>query len=313
MKNPLITIIVVTYNSEQFILKTLNSILSQDYRNFQIIISDDYSKDNTILLCKEWILQNSSFCDIQLLLSDKNRGTAYNINKSLPYIKGEYVKIIAGDDEFCDNYFSRCVDFFTANPDAYVLTTNVIYIYEGIGKEVQNNPFTSLFHTNKLNIDEMYHTIMRYNVIFSPTCIMKSDVIRELGGFDERYPLCEDLFFYAKVLKYGIQIYFIDSCLIKYRIHNKSVQRKNDSKIYSQYYIDLLRGKRELFWQEYGIFERFLEKIRLIICEKILSNGNDYRIINKFYLVIDYFIIKLLQVVRIPYYIKITSHKFGMF
>ena len=203
MKNPLITIIVVTYNSEQFILKTLNSILSQDYRNFQIIISDDYSKDNTILLCKEWILQNSSFCDIQLLLSDKNRGTAYNINKSLPYIKGEYVKIIAGDDEFCDNYFSRCVDFFTANPDAYVLTTNVIYIYEGIGKEVQNNPFTSLFHTNKLNIDEMYHTIMRYNVIFSPTCIMKSDVIRELGGFDERYPLCEDLFFYAKVLKYG--------------------------------------------------------------------------------------------------------------
>ena len=307
MKKPLITIIVVTYNSEKFILKTLNSILAQDYRNLQIIISDDYSVDNTILLCKEWILQNSSLCDMQLLLSEENRGTAYNINKALPYVKGEYIKIIAGDDEFCDNYFSRCVDYFNANPDASVLTTNVIYVYEGIGKEVLNKPFTSLFQTNKLNVEDMYHTIMRFNVIFSPTCIMKFDVVRELGGFDERYPLCEDLFFYAKVLKSGKRIYFLDSCLIKYRIHNNSVQSKNEIKVYSQYYIDLLRGKRELFWHEYGAFERFLEKIRMIICGKILSKGNDYRVINKFYLLVDNFIIKILQVIRIPYYIKIIN------
>lgn len=309
MKNPLITIIVVTYNSEQFVLKTLNSILAQNYKNLQIIISDDHSVDNTIYLCKDWILKNSTFCEVHLLQSDENRGTANNINKALPFVKGEYLKIIAGDDEFCDNYFFECIDYFSNNVDCNIVSTNVTYIYEDIGKEILNQPFSSFLQTNQLGNDEMYRTIIRYNVIFSPTCMMKTDLIRTFGGFDERFPLCEDLFFYAKILKSGNRIHFIDKCMIKYRIHNKSVQSKSNIKVFSKYDNDLVYGKKELFWQDYAFFERFLEKIQLFFFQKIISRGNDLRFGNRMYLAGIYFVKIILRLIRISYYLNIVDRK----
>lgn len=309
MNYPLITVIIVTYNSGKYVLGTLNSLINTNYPNLQIIVSDDSSIDDTIGRCREWAEIYSSLYDISLLTSDTNRGTAHNINKALPYVKGEYVKIIAGDDEFCNNYFFKCIEYFFDNPDCSILSTNVKYLYEANGISISGQPFTSLVTTNKLDPIEMYRTIIRYNVIFSPTCMIKYSLIQSIGGFDERYPLCEDLFFYAKVLKSGYRIHFIDECLIKYRIHDQSVQAKNKSKVFTKYHHDYIHGKRDLLWQDLRSSEVVLEKLNFILYNKIINNGNDYKRLNIFYMLCMRMCNILLRFVNFRYYLNIINRK----
>ena len=69
-KEPLVSILVVTYNSSEYIIETLNSCYSQEYKNIELIISDDKSSDNTVEICEEWLTLNASrFYNTCLLVS----------------------------------------------------------------------------------------------------------------------------------------------------------------------------------------------------------------------------------------------------
>ncbi len=59
--NKLVSVLVITYNSEKYVIETLNSIKNQTYNNLELIISDDNSQDNTINLCEHWVNENKSF------------------------------------------------------------------------------------------------------------------------------------------------------------------------------------------------------------------------------------------------------------
>ena len=99
MKNTLVSIGIITYNSEKTILETLNSAYNQTYKNIELIISDDFSHDNTVNICKEWISEHSSrFVNCFVLTSTQNTGTSANCNRLINYCSGEYLKILAGDD-----------------------------------------------------------------------------------------------------------------------------------------------------------------------------------------------------------------------
>ena len=97
--NILVSVIVVSYNSEKTIEETLNSIKSQSYDNIELIISDDGSKDNTIDICKRWLQINGKvFSCYQLITVELNSGIPANCNRSLKASNADWVKFIAGDD-----------------------------------------------------------------------------------------------------------------------------------------------------------------------------------------------------------------------
>ncbi len=98
-QNPLVSIIVITYNSSKYVLETLESTKNQTYQNIELIVSDDCSTDNTFEICRSWIEQNKErFVRTQLVTSNKNTGIAPNCNRGLKMAQGEWVKLIAGDD-----------------------------------------------------------------------------------------------------------------------------------------------------------------------------------------------------------------------
>ncbi|GAB1452027.1 hypothetical protein MASR2M47_20830 [Draconibacterium sp.] len=106
-QNPLVSIVVITYNSSKFILDTLESAKEQTYQNLELIITDDCSTDNTIEICQNWIEKNSyRFVNTELITVEKNTGTAPNANRGLKVSKGEWIKFIAGDDFLLTN----CID-----------------------------------------------------------------------------------------------------------------------------------------------------------------------------------------------------------
>ncbi len=87
MESPLVTIVVLCYNSSNTIIETLESIYNQTYQNIELIISDDFSLDESVLIAQNWLSEkNSRFVDSHTLTSHKNEGISANsvIKKSTP-------------------------------------------------------------------------------------------------------------------------------------------------------------------------------------------------------------------------------------
>src|SRR5574344_1646308 len=94
---PLISFVVTSYNYENYILKTLESIKNQTYKNFEIIVVDDSSEDNSVSIINKFITENQDL-NIKLIEKVTNSGQLASILTGLREIKGEFVAFIDSDD-----------------------------------------------------------------------------------------------------------------------------------------------------------------------------------------------------------------------
>ena len=129
MDYPLLTIIAICYNQEQYVEETLNSIKAQTYPNIQLIISDDGSKDKTKQIVRQWVACN--YPAAIFLDNAENVGITKNLNRAIPYVKGRFVKQIGCDDVLIENASSTIIEKFNELPDDYgVIYTNMHRINE---------------------------------------------------------------------------------------------------------------------------------------------------------------------------------------
>ena len=107
-KMPLVSFVVTSYNYEKYILKTLESIKNQTYKNFEIIIVDDCSSDNSYNICENFISQNQDL-KITLFKNEKNSGQLASMLRGLNCSKGQFVSFIDSDDVLYPNYCEQHV------------------------------------------------------------------------------------------------------------------------------------------------------------------------------------------------------------
>lgn len=112
MDTPLISIGMPVYNEAQFIQQTLNSILSQTYTNFELIISDNNSTDNTFAICQMYAERDKR---ITLIKQPTNLGSGVNFVKVLEQAKGRYLSFISGHDLWHPNFLQRCAEILAQN------------------------------------------------------------------------------------------------------------------------------------------------------------------------------------------------------
>lgn len=110
--NDLISVIVPIYNSSDYLIKSISSILSQTYKNIEIILIDDCSKDNSLDICKK-ITKNDA--RVQLLKNDCQKGAAYSRNLGIKLSKGKYVCFVDSDDEVNENYVEYLYNLLIKN------------------------------------------------------------------------------------------------------------------------------------------------------------------------------------------------------
>ncbi|MCR4854035.1 MAG: glycosyltransferase family 2 protein, partial [Prevotella sp.] len=135
-EQPIVTVVVYTYNSSEFVLETLDSIKQQTYPDLMLCISDDCSSDSTVELCKKWIEENKDrFIKTKLLTFDSNTGISANANRAWDACETEYIKDIAGDDLLLPNCIQDYVDYIQDNPDAVVVFGRVKSFYVNHGKK----------------------------------------------------------------------------------------------------------------------------------------------------------------------------------
>ena len=243
---PLVSVCVITYNSASTIIETLDSIKNQTYKNIELVISDDFSNDETINIINKWLADNtSSFAAAKLIPAKENQGTACNLNKAINNSSGEWIKILAGDDLLKENCIEAFIDESKKNPNIGFFISQI--------KVFSND---SDFPLDKIQLFYDYmsyqqHKSFRwkqrkaaYSMIYpGPAWFFSRKLYNAVGGFDTNYPLADELPFTFYALQNNFNILPVDEKLILYRVSASSVS-----------HVSISNAKRKLIQQELNFF-----------------------------------------------------------
>ena len=192
MKYLLISIITVCYNSEKYIKHTIESLLNQSYQNFEYIIIDGGSTDDTLEIIKSY---KSEFKGKLRWISEKDEGIYDAMNKGINLAKGELIGIINSDDWYNSKALEMIVNNYEKDTDVYY---GDIYII----KEIKNHFYMRRKDGNKLNL------IKNGMSIPHPSCFVNKSWYEKLK-FDTRYRICADYKFILESFINGANFKYI--------------------------------------------------------------------------------------------------------
>lgn len=278
MEETLISIIVVSYNAEKTVLDTLDSVLTQTYRNIELVISDDCSKDNTVSVIEGWMAahKNDISGGIKLLTIQKNTGVCANLNRAVLASTGEWIKIIAADDKLLPNC---CTDYmmFVQNNQHVRIATSYQIVYRDTFED--HNLLSRRSAYRRLGIfdktAEQQLKLMAYQeFVMAPTVFFSRSLYDDVGGFDECYAY-EDHPFYVKILEQGTKIYFMPSNTVAYRLHQSSCN--SSTQIFNYKFEQLTKQfRKEKCYKYFGFRQKITMK-----CYYILINVFETLHLNK--------------------------------
>lgn len=265
----LISVVVISYNSERFIEETLNSIRAQTYPNVELIISDDASVDNTVAIAEKWISDNSKrFVRSQIVSSGENQGIPGNLNRGIRAATGKYIKHIAADDILAPKCLETAYKF--CERKGYdILFSNVSSFFE-TWEESEKESFAWDEKFFKKGIKEKIEILSSQNILFSPTAFYKKELIEKTGYFDETYRCMEDYPMWIKLLENGFDIAGENFVSVFYRMHQNSLSNP-------------IRGERAINTRFYYDDKKFFEEKRL----PVLRECKNYKRIR--YMRVNYF------------------------
>jgi glycosyltransferase involved in cell wall biosynthesis len=223
---PLVSIIVITYNSSKYVLETLESAKAQTYSNIELIISDDCSTDDTFYVCEKWIENNSKFFVSSKLVSGTiNKGVAGNCNRGLSLAKGKWIKLIAGDDLLIENCIGTNINYIKKNRESKLIFSQSIIFDSSTGIQNGVKPPND-FKLPNGNRNQLL-SLLKKDFVNASSVFFKKELIENNSGFDERYPFMEDYPMWFKLLNEGNCFYYMPVPTVLYRISGASLSNTN--------------------------------------------------------------------------------------
>ena len=231
---PLVSIIVLSYNSASTIVETLDSIKEQTYQKLELIVSDDCSPDkNTIEIIHKWLDANSSrFVNAELETTDRNTGVSGNINRAVAKSHGEWIKSIAGDDLLIPTAVEDYVNFVTNNSGEVRMCVCDVELFSEEG-DVPENLITSYaryFEKECESYDLQRKRVMTELIFVGPGYFYSRELFDQVGGFSGQYGNAEEWPFVYKIIMGGNRIYALGKKLVRYRVQASSLCHARDDK-----------------------------------------------------------------------------------
>jgi teichuronic acid biosynthesis glycosyltransferase TuaG len=211
-ENTKIDIILPNYNSSKFIIKTISSIFNQTYKNWRLIIVDDFSDTKTKSILKK-ISKNKK---IKVFFLNKNYGAGFCRNFAIKRSNSPYLAFIDSDDIWKKDKLKKQINFMKKNNFSFSYTD---YKTFGEKKRKVNNPA-------KLN----YFDFLRNTSIATSTMMIKRNIIGNIRFTNTK--ICEDFFFKCKILKKVGYAFCLNQYLTNYRIRKNSLQSNNFRNFY---------------------------------------------------------------------------------
>ena len=224
-----ISVITVSYNQGRFIEENIVSVLNQNYENFEHIIIDACSKDNTLDILKKY--------DHLKWTSEPDKGQSDGLNKGFRKATGDLIVWLNSDDVMCEGAFHALNHFFVTNSDKHVVTGNQVIINDK--SEVDH-----IIKAESFTYDKLLNT--RYCSVMQNSTIFRKSVLDKVGLLDETLHYTMDLDLFIRIAK-EYKSYTIDANIAKFRVWEDSKTTTSQMKFYKNMLVLKKKHKAHLF------------------------------------------------------------------
>ena len=172
MFNPFISVIMPVFNVERYIREAVDSVVSQTYENWELLIIEDCSSDSTAE-----IINTFSDLRIRILQNERNRGTSYSRMKGISESKGEWIAFLDGDDKWDQTKLEKQVRRMNEITDPVLLFT---------GSAFMNDEGKMLDYVMEVPETITYEELLKQNLISCSSVLVKKDVIRSVKTYGKK-------------------------------------------------------------------------------------------------------------------------------
>ncbi len=196
--SPLVSVIIPTFNRSRLLREAIESVLSQDYHHFELLVVDDGSTDDTLKMLP-------TYGHRLTVIQQENRGVSAARNAGIAAATGEYIAFLDSDDQWLPSKLTRQIRFFSSHPQALICQTEEIWIRNGrrVNPKLRHQKLSGMIFKPSLEL-----------CLVSPSAVMMHrSLFEKVGLFDESLPACEDYDLWLRVAC-RFPVYLIEAALI---------------------------------------------------------------------------------------------------
>jgi teichuronic acid biosynthesis glycosyltransferase TuaG len=204
-----ISIVMTTYNAATYVIETLQSILNQTYQNFEIVIVDDGSNDNTLKIINDFVSQYPEF-KINVH-SVGHIGRAAALNLGITFAQFDWIAIIDADDLWNKHKLAWQIQYATEKQLDFLGTQSKMF-YKNSDVNLDENIKAIGSRATQITLDKMLY----FNIISHSSILVKKHLVK----YDVNRKSQIDYEMFLRLLQQGVNIYLLNDCLVCHRIHS---------------------------------------------------------------------------------------------
>jgi len=216
---PLVSILMTAYNREKYIAEAIKSVLASTYKNFELIIVDDCSKDRTVEIARYYEQTDKR---VKVYINDTNLKDYPNRNRAASLAKGEFMMFVDSDDKVFEDGIGMCLNAMLEHKEA------------GFGMNFKAKGNLIPFYLDANTSINMHFFSESFLIIGPGGTILKRSFFNTIGGYAEKYGPANDMYFNLKAASAG-GVVLLPFEFFFYRIHEGQEQNNKFEYLYSNY------------------------------------------------------------------------------
>ncbi|QQS26905.1 glycosyltransferase [bacterium] len=210
-KPPLVSVVMSVYNGEKYLREAIDSILNQIFTDFEFIIINDGSTDDTLKIIKD-------YKDPRIvLISRKNKGLVASLNEGIKKARGKYIARMDADDISLPERFEKQVEYLEGHPEIDLVASQIQTFYNNRDELIVYKPITSY---------EIYYLLGAGSIIAHPSVIMRKNAVKKTGLYKQAMWPAEDYDLWSRIVNKS-NAHNLPEVLLRYRINSQGISDTN--------------------------------------------------------------------------------------
>ncbi|MBQ2124414.1 MAG: glycosyltransferase [Spirochaetales bacterium] len=213
-----VSVLMASHNGARFICQSLDSILNQTFSDFELIVINDASTDDTAKILEEYANKDLR---VRVYSNEENKGLTCSLNEALKKVSADSLYICRmDDDDICEpNRLEKQIDFLDSHGEIGIVGSNAVIIDDT--NNIVGQRCVPAKH------EQIRKVLPRYNPIIHPAVMIKREVLESVGGYNEKFRTSQDYELWFRLAAGGVKFANLQENLLKYRETRSAVKRKS--------------------------------------------------------------------------------------
>jgi len=206
-----VSVIIPTFNRGYCLAESIRSVLEQSFTDFELIVVDDGSTDNTLEVVQQ-------FPAVKLIRMEANQGVSFARNLGIAEARGEWFAFLDSDDLWEKHKLAKQMKWVEQNPDQQAVYTDEIWIRNGVRVNAMNK--------HRKYSGDIFHHCLPLCIVSPSSVLLRAELLREVGGFDESMSVCEDYDLWLRIAKDYPFHFIAEKLIVKHGGHEDQLSQK---------------------------------------------------------------------------------------